>query len=385
MKSVALIKHWADQLHQPGKVNTEQTIAGTWYIRLIAALVVVVLAAGVTIGLRLSARHNALKNTPSSITGSTEQPAPNQPAQSPNSGTSSKSNTPKSSSQKTIQPSSIGSAPVGSSSGTKSSPKTPSVKTSASSKSKAGSTKSSGSSSGGGSSTALKLAIPTYWWTPSSYDTQLDNAGSKVGFVVANINSGPGTSGTESNFNTEINNERAAGIKVYGYVYTNYGSRALSDVKTDIDNWYSWYNLDGILFDEAPGTGWTSAQKTYYQSLYSYVKTKTGTYVHGKTVVLNPGTATDEYAMSVSDIVSDYEDTGANYAGTSFPSWTKNYAATRFWNIIHTSSGVSQMQNDIELAKTRNVGYVYVTTDSGSNPYDTLPGDPFWTDELNAL
>jgi Spherulation-specific family 4 len=247
---------------------------------------------------------------------------------------------------------------------------------------------SSGSGSGGsGGSSSLKLGVPVYWWPgTSTYDTQMTDAGgSKIGFAIANINSGPGTGGTQSNFNTQINNERTAGIKVYGYVWTNYGSQPLATAETDIDNWYSWYNLDGILFDGAPGTGWSSAQKTYYKTLYDYVKAKTGAKVHGKTVVLNPGTITDEYAMSVSDIVSDYEDVEANYAGATFPSWTKNYAATRFFHVIHTSGGISQMQADISLAKTRNVGYVFVTTDTTPNPYDTLPSNPFWTDELNAL
>lgn len=214
----------------------------------------------------------------------------------------------------------------------------------------------------------------------------MDSAGgSKIGFAIANINNGAGTGGMQANFNTMINNERTAGIKVYGYVYTSYGSRSLSSVEADINSWYSWYNLDGIMFDEGPGTGWSTAQKTYYKTLHDYVKAKTGSNVHGTTVVLNPGTITDEYAMSVADIISDYEDAEANYAGATFPSWTKNYAADRFFHILHTSAGVSQMQSDIALAKQRNVGYVFITTDTMPNPYDTLPSDPFWTDELNAL
>ena len=182
-----------------------------------------------------------------------------------------------------------------------------------------------------------------------------------------------------------INNERAAGIKVYGYVYSSYGSRSLSDVESDVADWYSWYNLDGILVDEAPGTGWTGAQQTYYHDLYSYIKAESGANVHGTTVVLNPGTDTDQYAMSVSDIISDYEDVESDYAGASPPSWASQYPASRFWNIVYDSAGVSQMESDIALAKSRNVGYVYVTTETGGNPYSGLPSDPFWTDELNDL
>lgn len=237
----------------------------------------------------------------------------------------------------------------------------------------------------GGAAPSQKLAIPTYWYPPSAYDTQLDSAGGTyVGFVIANVNSGPGTA-AHANFQTMFNNERAAGIKVFGYVYTSYGARQLSAVEAAIDGWYKFYGIDGILFDEAPGTGWTAANKTYYKTLYNYVRAKTGANVHGTKVVLNPGAVTDEYAMSVSDIICDYEDQEAHYSGANFPSWTKNYPANRFWNVVHTSAGVSQMQADIQLAKSRNVGYIYVTTDSGGNPYDTLPATAYWTAELGAL
>ena len=245
---------------------------------------------------------------------------------------------------------------------------------------------SSPSGSGSGSSSpSLLLAIPTYWYPPTSYDSQLTSAASHVGFVIANINSGPGTGGAQSNFQTMINNERAAGIKVYGYVYSQYGSRSLASVEADVASWYAWYNLDGILVDEAPNLGWTGAQQAYYQNLYNYIKGVSGSNVHGKTVVLNPGGETDQYAMSVSDVVDDYEDVEANYGGATFPSWTTQYPASRFWNIVYDSQGISQMQNDILLAKSRNVGYVFVTTATGGNPYNQLPSNPFWLDEINAL
>ncbi len=90
----------------------------------------------------------------------------------------------------------------------------------------------------------------------------------------------------------------------------------------------------------------------------------TGPNLHGK-VVLNPGGETDQYAMSVSDVVDDYEDVEANYGGATFPSWTTQYPASRFWNIVYGSQGVPQMQNDISLVKSDNVGYVFITTATG--------------------
>ena len=41
------------------------------------------------------------------------------------------------------------------------------------------------------------------------------------------------------------------------------------------------------------------------------------------------------------------------------------------------------MTNYVQLAVKRNAGYVYVTDDRGSNPWDTLPS--YWTAEVDLV
>ena len=41
------------------------------------------------------------------------------------------------------------------------------------------------------------------------------------------------------------------------------------------------------------------------------------------------------------------------------------------------------MQAAVSLAASRNVGYIYVTNDSGANPWDTLPS--YWNAEVAAV
>src|ERR1051326_8941561 len=41
------------------------------------------------------------------------------------------------------------------------------------------------------------------------------------------------------------------------------------------------------------------------------------------------------------------------------------------------------MTNFGNLAAARNAGWIYVTDDSGSNPWDTLPS--YWTNEVNYI
>jgi hypothetical protein len=43
------------------------------------------------------------------------------------------------------------------------------------------------------------------------------------------------------------------------------------------------------------------------------------------------------------------------------------------------------MTNAITLSKQRRAGFVYVTPDALSNPYDTLPSDPYWSVELTSI
>lgn len=242
---------------------------------------------------------------------------------------------------------------------------------------------------GSGVFTSQKIVLPPYWYPPSTYDTQLDAAGgAKVPFVINNINSGPGADGAESNFQTMMAGEQAAGIKTLGYVYSNYGDRDIGDVETDIDNWYAWYPMYGIHIDEAPAAGWSTEVQEYYLALYNYIKGLAGSSpnVLGTTVFLNAGTITDEYSMNCADVIQDFEDVEANYAGATFPSWTLQYPAHRFWNTLHDSAGTTEaLVADINLSRSRNKGYIYITTGTGANPYTVLPSNPFWTDELSML
>ncbi len=111
--------------------------------------------------------------------------------------------------------------------------------------------------------------------------TQYENAGTAVGFIIANPSSGPGTS-QSSTFTTGIAAMHAAGIKVLGYVWTNTGNQSLSTVESQIDQWYSWYNIDGIHLDDALCN---SANLSYYTTLYNYIKAKDSVRNY---VMLNP-------------------------------------------------------------------------------------------------
>jgi hypothetical protein len=220
-----------------------------------------------------------------------------------------------------------------------------------------------------------KMAIPSYFY-PGAYWTQLINGAPTVGLAIINPASGPGKK-ADSNYLNTVRQAQARGITVLGYVYTKYGSRRASAVRADIDKYYSWYRVDGIFFDEASTD---CAKLSYYQGLYNYVKAKGGQ----AKVVLNPGINTGECYVNASDILVNFEDNFAAYTTWSPSGWEYNYPAERFWHLVLGASK-ADMTQAIAWSKQRHAGWVYVTNDNLPNPWDTLPFDPYWSNELNAI
>src|SRR5215218_5025026 len=91
-----------------------------------------------------------------------------------------------------------------------------------------------------------KMAIPAYFYATKPEWTQLQNSGQNSGgpvsIAVMNPSSGPGQQQNLDYVNT-VNKTKAAGVREFGYVYTDYGDRSQSAVKSDIDKYYEWYNV----------------------------------------------------------------------------------------------------------------------------------------------
>jgi hypothetical protein len=232
-------------------------------------------------------------------------------------------------------------------------------------------------------SNAPRMAIPMYiyptWYLPggSDWDRLVDPP---IAFVVMNPASGPGGS-FNSDYGHQIPITQALGIKVFGYVDTSYGSILTATVESQVDDYYTWYGVDGIFFDQVSNS---PADISYYTTIYNYVHTKAATPI----VVINPGTQTDEGYMAASDVVVNFEGSYTTYT-TGFapnPAWVSNYAAARFWHIIYDVPAISNMVIVDQLARTRNAGYEYITDRTlASNPFGALPGEPYFTTTLDRL
>lgn len=221
---------------------------------------------------------------------------------------------------------------------------------------------------------AQRLAIPSYFEPGTLWD-QLSAAAPTVGLAIINPENGPGSS-PDAAYQATVTQAQSNGILTLGYVATNYGQRNPSIVQREIRNYFSWYAVNGIFLDEASTS---CAKLPYYAALYRYIKDQR----RGAKVVINPGMNTSECYMKVADIIVNFEDSFTAYQGWIPSAWVYEYPAQRFWHLV-IGANQTQMIEAVHLSKGRHAGWVYVTPDDLPNPWDSLPTDPYWTDELNA-
>ena len=156
----------------------------------------------------------------------------------------------------------------------------------------------------------LRLLVPAYIYPGGDGRKEwqrLIDASSKVEIVaIANPDSGPGK---ESNLDyaaifTEASNH---GIKLVGYVSTDYGKRPQAEIKKDVDAWIRFYpQVRGFFFDQQPSE---SQHAAHFAELREFVKRR----IPDALVITNPGVPCDEAYLS--QAVSNVTCVFVNYQG----------------------------------------------------------------------
>jgi hypothetical protein len=188
--------------------------------------------------------------------------------------------------------------------------------------------------------------------------------------AVVNPSSGPGRA-VSASFTAGIARLQAAGIKVIGYVSTDYTNVPEAMVRADVDRWKQWYpQLGGIFFDEQSRT---AGQEDYYRRLSQYAKSLGLSYTVG-----NPGSDSAPSYVGVLDTILIYENRGVS-STTALGGWHANHDRRNF--------GVIPYGTALDLAYVRAakgfVGFIYLTNDTMPNPWDSVPA--YFTDLLAAL
>ena len=224
----------------------------------------------------------------------------------------------------------------------------------------------------GATTPSAGIAIPLYTDPPGggwSGVLAAKEAYPSVPFVaIINPSNGPGRS-SQSDYVTGIENFQAAGITVLGYIDTYYSSASTSSVESQVKDYYTWYHVNGIFFDEDSNT---ANYESYYSGLSQYVYSLGMTQTFG-----NPGNIGPTGYIGTTNVIGIYEDNGL----PSISSITNpGYAPSNFYVI---ADDVSSLSTSFLTQAAGVASWFYMTNLGGSNPYDGLPS--YFTSEVAAL
>jgi hypothetical protein len=197
---------------------------------------------------------------------------------------------------------------------------------------------------------ALGVLVPAYFDpTAGSAWGSLNLAAQRVPLIaIMNPNNGPSTAPNAA-YRQAITALRNAGGLVIGYVYSSYTTRAIAEVKADIDRYDSFYTIDGIFVDEMTNDS-DATHLAYYEELYRYIKSKRLSYL----VVGNPGINTlESYLVKpATDALVTFE-SNLGYAQYVPDSWTQAQPATAFSHLCYAVGSPATMTNYVLLAVAR--------------------------------
>jgi Spherulation-specific family 4 len=220
-----------------------------------------------------------------------------------------------------------------------------------------------------------KIILPAYAYpVPAAFWDGGISAADPVRFIIADPDDGPG-SAQDPNYVEVIGRAQAAGIRILGYVETDYGSRAERDIAADIETWKVMYGVTDIFFDE---TASSADLIPYYASAVGLVRA-----TPGAIAMLNPGTNPDEGYAQVADILNVFEGSEGEYADFAPAEWMADHPSSRFSHLIYDVPDAASMTTAVALSIARGAGYVYVTSDTLPNPWSVLPD--YWAAETALI
>lgn len=225
-----------------------------------------------------------------------------------------------------------------------------------------------------------RLLIPTYF-NPAEQQLwqQALDASEAVGLIVIiNPYNGPGSQ-YDAAYKNLVQTAQARGVTVLGYVHTEYGRKALSQVAADIDSHFDWFGLDGIFVDEVASD---DSQLYFYRAIQDHVATHPPRNGRSRPwVVLNPGTTPVEGYAALCDILVTFEGAAAGYRAWRPARWAKRHPPDKFCHLLH-SAREPQTEGLLARSKRHGVGWVFVTPAGLPNPWDKLPSGAAWEELL---
>jgi len=220
----------------------------------------------------------------------------------------------------------------------------------------------------------VRMVVPAYW-EPDQQWQRIIAAAPTVGMIIFNPNSGPGTV-TNSAYTAAIAQAQAAGIKVLGYVSTEYGARAEADIDADVNGYYSLYSPSGIYFAEGPTAETCDTLQVEYQRLTALAQS------HDPKAYLAIGTRFCPTFITFSDLMVEFAETYSMYQGYASPSWMPGNSPQRFCHFVSEVPDANASQV-LSRAIGLGAGWVFTTDGTAPNPWGALPS--YFDQEVTAL
>ncbi len=175
--------------------------------------------------------------------------------------------------------------------------------------------------------------------------------------AIVNPHVGPGDY-YNSTFAAGVKGMQEVGIAVIGYVWTDYGAKNISSLKTQIQLYSTWYGVDGVLLDGM--ANWLRSPSgtympTYYANLTAYAKSIGMTKVIG-----NPGADVPIPFIGTVDALGIFEN-------PSLPSlqflggWHANYNKTNFAFLSYNVTSLSSLGPSYLVKASNYVGYLFLS------------------------
>jgi hypothetical protein len=219
-----------------------------------------------------------------------------------------------------------------------------------------------------------RVAVPAYFYPGPSWTQSIASQPVPRVMILDISDTGAGTA-PDPNYQAAVKKAQAAGISIMGYVSTDYGLRPAAQAEAEIRNYKSWYQVTGIFLDEAASS---SLVVPYYRLLTNYIHKVNP----GAGVMLNPGVYPSEQYMALGDTMMVFEGPYTSYVNIRVPSWASKYPSSRFAHTIYATPA-SKLASVISMSRSRNAEYIYITGNTGSNPYSSLAS--YWSSENAAV
>ncbi len=220
----------------------------------------------------------------------------------------------------------------------------------------------------------VQMIVPAYWDPDSQWQRIIADAPT-VGMIIFNPQNGPGAA-TNPAYPPVIAQAQAKGIRVLGYVSTQYGQRAEADIDADVNGYYSLYSPSGIYFAEGPMENDCDTLQPLYQRLTALALS------HDPKAYLAIGTRYCPTFITFTDLMVEFAETYSMYQSYASPSWMPANSPGRFCHFVSEvpdTDAASVLSRAIRLG----AGWVFTTDGTAPNQWGALP--TYYDQEVAAL